>query len=120
MCRDVLHKFSADCTSVKDRLLQAMEKVLQLDDGYFTNQFGDKAETYARFSYYPPCPSPELVFGLKPHSDGSFITVLMVDNDVGGLQVLQDGVWYDVPTRPHTLLVNLGDQMEVLYLCMPD
>jgi hypothetical protein len=38
----------------------------------------------------------------------------MVDNSVGGLQVLRDGVWYDVPTRPHTLLINLGDQIEVM------
>ncbi|CAN6208496.1 unnamed protein product [Urochloa humidicola] len=38
----------------------------------------------------------------------------MVDSSVGGLQVLRDGVWYDVPTRPHTLLINLGDQMEIM------
>lgn len=91
-----------------------MAKLLELDDGYFGDQFGDKADTHARFSYYPPCPRPDLMFGLKPHSDGSFVTLLMVDSGVGGLQVLRDGVWYDVPTRPHTLLINLGDQMEIM------
>jgi isopenicillin N synthase-like dioxygenase len=113
--RDVLHVFTAKCTRLKDRLLPEMAKLLELDDDYFGNQqFGDKADTYARFSYYPPCPRPDLVFGLKPHSDGSFVSLLMVDSSVGGLQVLRDGVWYDVPTRPHTLLINLGDQMEVM------
>ncbi|KAK3128517.1 hypothetical protein QOZ80_6BG0462930 [Eleusine coracana subsp. coracana] len=112
--RDVLHKFAEECTSVRDRLLPEMAKALGLHDDYFSNQFGDKADTYARFNYYPPCPRPDLVFGLKPHSDGTFISVLMVDNNVGGLQVLRDGVWYDVPTRPHTLLINLGDQIEIM------
>ena len=41
------------------------------------------------------------------------MTLLMVDSSVGGLQGLRDGVWYGVPTKPHTLLINLGDQMEV-------
>ncbi|KAG2609795.1 hypothetical protein PVAP13_4KG089200 [Panicum virgatum] len=112
--RGVLQEFTAECTKLKDRLLPEMAKLLELDDDYFGDQFGDKADTHARFSYYPPCPRPDLVFGLKPHSDGSFVTLLMVDSSVGGLQVLRDGVWYDVPTRPRTLLINLGDQMEIM------
>jgi isopenicillin N synthase-like dioxygenase len=86
------------------------------DDDYFINQFGDRADTHARFSYYPPCARPDLVFGLRPHSDGTFLSLLMLDDSVGGLQVFRDGVWYDVRTRPHTLLVNLGDQIEVIHL----
>ncbi|CAN6164902.1 unnamed protein product [Urochloa humidicola] len=112
--RDVLHEFTKECTRLKDCLLPEMAKLLELDDDYFVNQFGGKADTYARFNYYPPCPRPDLAFGLKPHSDASFISLLMVDNSVGGLQVLRDEVWYDVPTRPHTLLINLGDQMEIM------
>ncbi|CAL5037108.1 unnamed protein product [Urochloa decumbens] len=112
--RDVLHEFTKECTRVKDRLLPEMAKLLELDDDYFVNQLGDKADTHARFNYYPPCPRPDLAFGLKPHSDATFISLLMVDNSVGGLQVLRDGVWYDVPARLHTLLINLGDQMEIM------
>ncbi|OQU75949.1 hypothetical protein SORBI_3010G059900 [Sorghum bicolor] len=79
--RDVLHEFTTGCTRVKDCLLPEMAKLLELDDGYFIDQFGGKADAYA---------------------------------SVGGLQVLRDGVWYDVPTRPHTLLINLGDQIEIM------
>ena len=99
---------------VKDGLVQAMARLLGLDDDYIMDQFGEKADTYARFSYYPECPRPELVFGLKPHSDGSVLTVLMVDDTVGGLQILRDGVWFDVPIVPHTLLINIGDQTEIM------
>ena len=114
LCRDVLHDFATKCTRVKDCLLPEMAKLLELDDDYFIDQFGGKADAYARFRYYPPCTKPDLVFGLKPHSDGTFVTLLMVDNSVSKLQVFRDRVWYDVPTRPHTLLINLGDQIEVI------
>ncbi|VAI83280.1 unnamed protein product [Triticum turgidum subsp. durum] len=111
--RNLLHEFTTKCRVVKDGLVRATARLLELDDDYFVDKFGEKADTYARFSYYPECPRPELVFGLKPHSDGSVLTVLMVDDTVGGLQILRDGVWFDVPTVPHTLLINIGDQTEV-------
>ncbi|KAI4998494.1 hypothetical protein ZWY2020_053836 [Hordeum vulgare] len=113
--RDILHKFTKKCGGVKDDLLRAMAKLLQLDDDdYFVDQLGEKAETNVRCSYYPECPRPELVFGLKPHCDGTVLTILMVDDSVGGLQVLRDGVWWDVPIVPHTLLVIIGDQTEIM------
>lgn len=77
-------------------------------------QFSNKAPSFARFNYYPPCPRPDLVFGVKPHSDSGVLTILLMDKDVGGLQVLRDGVWHNVPTSPYRLLINIGDYMEVL------
>ncbi|KAK1603905.1 hypothetical protein QYE76_027578 [Lolium multiflorum] len=113
--RDALHEFTTKCGGVKDGLLRAMAKLLELDDDdYFVDQLGDRASTHARCSYYPECPRPELVFGLKPHCDGTVVTVLMVDDTVGGLQVLRDGVWWDVPVVPHTLLVIIGDQTQIM------
>lgn len=112
--RDLLHEFTMKCRGVKDGLLQAVAKLLELDDDHLINLLGEKADAYARFSYYPKCPRPELVFGLKPHSDGTVLSVLMVDDIVGGLQVLKDGVWFDVPIVPHTLLINIGDQTEII------
>ncbi|KAM0882741.1 hypothetical protein ACQ4PT_032113 [Festuca glaucescens] len=99
---------------VKDSLLRAMAKLLELhNDDYFIDQLGDRASTHARCSYYPECPRPELVFGLKPHCNGTVVTVIMVDDTVGGLQVLRDGVWWDVPVVPHTLMVIIGDQTQM-------
>ncbi|KAM3206672.1 hypothetical protein ACQJBY_062042 [Aegilops geniculata] len=113
--RDVLHQFTKKCGRLKNDLLQAMSKLVGLDDeNYFVDQLGEKALTNARCSYYPECPRPELVFGLKPHSDGTVITVLMVDDNVGGLQVRRDGVWWDVPVIPHTLVILIGDQIEIM------
>uniref|UniRef100_A0ACD6A5X7 Uncharacterized protein n=1 Tax=Avena sativa TaxID=4498 RepID=A0ACD6A5X7_AVESA len=91
-----------------------MANLLDLDDNYFVDQLGEKPLTHARCSYYPECPRPELVFGLKPHTDGTVVTVLMVDDTIGGLQVLRDGVWWDVPVVPHTLVVIIGDQIQIM------
>ena len=51
LCREVLHDFATKCTRVKDCLLPEMAKLLELDDDYFIDQFGGKADAYARFSW---------------------------------------------------------------------
>lgn len=63
--------------------------------------------------YYPPCPQPELTQGLYKHTDRVFITALLQDQ-VGGLQVLHDDRWIDVKPIPNALIVNLGDMMQVI------
>ena len=90
-----------------------MAKTLGLDENYFITHFTKNAPTFARFNYYPPCPKPDLVFGIKPHSDASVLTIVLIDKDVGGLQVLRNGKWHNVPTIPHRMLINLGDFTEV-------
>jgi len=92
-----------------------MAKLLDLHEDCLVNQFTDKALTYARFNYYPPCPRPDLVLGLKPHSDLFALTVVLMEKDVAGLQVLRDGTWYRVPTiSNYNLLINVGVAMEVM------
>lgn len=66
-------------------------------------------------SYYPPCPQPELTLGLQSHSDMGAVTLLIQD-DVGGLQVFKNGEWITVQPLSHGVLVILGDQTEVLHL----
>ena len=90
-----------------------MAKTLGLDENYFITNFTEKAPTFARLNYYPLCPKPDLFFGVKPHSDAGVLSILLIDKDVGGLQVLRDGKWHNVPTIPHRLLINLGDFIEV-------
>lgn len=61
--------------------------------------------------YYPPCPQPELTLGASKHADNSFITVLLQDH-IGGLQVLHHNHWIDIPYQPGALVVNIGDLLQ--------
>lgn len=99
-------------------VLANMAKLVGLHERYFVDKLDEDAVTYARLNYYPHCPEPDRVFGLKPHSDASVITVVLVDDTVSGLQVQDDGgVWYDVPIVPNALLINVGDVVEVMRFC---
>lgn len=69
--------------------------------------------------YYPTCPEPELTMGATRHSDPGFLTVLLQDH-IGGLQVLWQNEWIDVPPIPGALIVNIGDMLQVSPLfCSP-
>ncbi|KAL6898051.1 hypothetical protein ACP4OV_006647 [Aristida adscensionis] len=113
--RDLLHEYTLKCKGVKDGILGAIAKLLGLDEDCLINEVGDKGATYARFNFYPACPRPDLVLGMTPHSDVRVLTLLLMEKDVGGLQVLRDGTWYNVPpVRDHALLINMGVLMEIM------
>ncbi|PHU21697.1 1-aminocyclopropane-1-carboxylate oxidase -like protein [Capsicum chinense] len=64
------------------------------------------------FSMAPNPPSPEeLPKPCSKHSDAHFITVLLQDL-IGGLQVLHQNQWIDIPPVPGSLVVNIGDLMQ--------
>ncbi|XP_057420668.1 jasmonate-induced oxygenase 4-like [Lotus japonicus] len=109
-----LVEFSTKVKSMMDHLLRTMARSLNLEEGSFLSQFGEQSSLVARFNFYPPCSRPDLVLGVKPHTDRSGITVLLQDREVEGLQVLVDDKWVNVPTIPDALVVNLGDQMQIM------
>lgn len=65
-------------------------------------------------TFIHPVQRPDKVLGLKPHSDRSWITVFLQDELVEGLQFVKDEKWITVPVIPRVLVVNLGDQMQIM------
>ena len=55
---------------------------------------------------------PTADLGVHHHTDAGALTVLMQD-DVGGLQVSRDGYWHDVTSTPGAMVINTGDMMQV-------
>ncbi|WVZ82790.1 hypothetical protein U9M48_030015 [Paspalum notatum var. saurae] len=115
----VLREYTARCRGIAGVVLASLARLLGLHERRFAGMMDEGlAMTHARFNYYPRCPQPDRVFGLKPHSDASVITVVLIDDAVAGLQVQKPnddgGVWYDVPIVPNALLVNVGDAIEIM------
>lgn len=63
---------------------------------------------------YPSCPVPLEVFGLMPHTDSDFLTILL-QYQVGGLQLVRDGKWIAVKPNSEALVINIGDLFQVQY-----
>jgi len=111
----LLHEYTLRSEPVARQMLRAMARALGFEEFFAGRRVGEKVASYAGFTYYPPCPRPELVHGLKPHTDNSVITTLLLDPDVGGLQVLRGGRWVGVPVLGRgELLVVVGDEMEIM------
>ncbi|KAK4267580.1 hypothetical protein QN277_024341 [Acacia crassicarpa] len=110
--RGVLEEYSRKTMEMTEVVSKGMARSLNLEENCFTNQIGEGPTLQARFNYYSTCERPDLVLGLKPHSDSTAFTILLQDHE--GLQIHKDGKWFTVPTIPHALLVLLGDQMEIM------
>ncbi|XP_042058481.1 1-aminocyclopropane-1-carboxylate oxidase homolog 1-like [Salvia splendens] len=64
--------------------------------------------------YYPACPEPELAIGLMKHSDSGFLTILLQNQLVSGLQVLYEGRWIDIQPVQGALVINIGDLLQLV------
>ncbi|KAM1195234.1 hypothetical protein ACFX13_022271 [Malus domestica] len=106
--------YSTEVRKLCQNLLKYIAMSLGLNGDVFENMFGEAVQAL-RMNYYPPCPRPDLVLGLSPHSDGSALTVLQQGkgNSVG-LQILKDDRWVPVKPIPNALVINIGDTIEVL------
>ncbi|CAN1340685.1 1-aminocyclopropane-1-carboxylate oxidase 1 [Linum perenne] len=95
----------------------AMSENLGLDESFIKDSFSGKQgpAVGTKVAKYPQCPEPELVRGLREHTDAGGIILLLQDNQVPGLEFLKDGKWVQIPpSRNNTIFVNIGDQVEVL------
>ncbi|CAN0842409.1 1-aminocyclopropane-1-carboxylate oxidase homolog 4 [Linum grandiflorum] len=61
--------------------------------------------------YYPYCPQPDLTVGIASHTDPGALTLLLQDQ-VGGLQVKSGEKWVDVDPVRGALVVNIGDLLQ--------
>lgn len=93
-------------------ILEQMAKALDIRANEMKEFFEGIRQTM-RMNYYPPCPQPEQVIGLTPHSDATGLTILLQVNEVEGLQIRKDGKWVPVKPLPNAFVVNIGDILEV-------
>ncbi|XP_068644382.1 gibberellin 2-beta-dioxygenase 8-like [Aristolochia californica] len=105
--RPTIEEFAEAVSNVAQRLAKILAEGAGDKSSYFEDNCSRKT-CYLRLNRYPPCPISREVFGLMPHTDSDFITVLYQDQ-VGGLQLLRDGRWITVKPIQDALIVNIGD-----------
>ncbi|PON40958.1 Oxoglutarate/iron-dependent dioxygenase [Trema orientale] len=106
VCRDILIEYSTQVMKVGTLLFELISEALGLNPNHL-NDIGCAEGLVLLGHYYPPCPQPELTMGTTKHTDTDFLTVLLQDDHIGGLQVLNDNKWIDVSPQPGALVVNL-------------
>lgn len=104
---------------------EAMAKLARLLAGVLTENLGNRKEViedicdestcFLRLNRYPACPISPEIFGLVPHTDSDFLTILYQDQ-VGGLQLMKDSKWVAVKPNQDALIVNIGDLFQVKIL----
>jgi len=72
----------------------------------------DESTCFLRLNRYPTCPISPEIFGLVPHTDSDFLTILCQDQ-VGGLQLMKDSQWVAAKPNKDALVVNIGDLFQV-------
>lgn len=106
--RDTVMAYCDSLEGLVQRLVPSYARALGLPAQYFDAPFGE-GQYKLRMTHYPNQEAPgDDEFGIAPHTDTSFLTVL-APNDIPGLSIrTQSGKWIDAPSIPNAFVVNGG------------
>ncbi|KAK9068173.1 hypothetical protein SSX86_012284 [Deinandra increscens subsp. villosa] len=112
VCRDIQIEYSNYVMKLGGLLFRLVSEALGLEPNYLGDLDCDKGMAFVGHCY-PPCPQPDLTMGVTKHTDGGFLTVLLQD-EIGGLQIVHQNQWIDVPPTHGALVINIGDLLQMI------
>jgi len=101
-------------TALGHRLMEGIALSLDLPSDYFASRYTADPLILFRLFNYPSRPVPtgtDARWGVGEHSDYGLLTILLQD-DVGGLQVKTPGGWIDAPPVDGSFVCNIGDMLD--------
>lgn len=108
--RETVLAYTDAVDALSRRLLPAIALALDLPAYTFDDAFAESQFSF-RLSHYPPIQRQPDQYGIAPHTDANFMT-LLAQSAVPGLQIqLASGEWQDVPYVPDSFVVNTGDML---------
>jgi isopenicillin N synthase-like dioxygenase len=110
--RPIVLRWQTAATGVLTQLLRALSLALGLDAEALTPLIALDPHYLVKLIRYPGRDVADSDQGVGAHKDSGLLTLLLQDAQ-GGLQVEVDGAWVDVPPRPGTLVVNIGELLEL-------
>ncbi len=121
--RTTMAEYFEAMSALAPEVVAMIHRALGLSGDPVAGGVGDRGSSTVRLNHYPVgdpvAPSDRIGLAdlgdnaLGDHTDPGVITLLLQD-DTGGLQTAtRSSEWIDVPPRPGTIVVNLGDIMQV-------
>jgi len=110
--RETLTSWQARATDVAIRLLRAFALSLDQPEDAFDPIFQGMPNHRMKIVRYPGREATGDDQGVGAHKDGGFLTLLLQDQNKG-LQVEYDHQWVDVEPIAETLVVNIGELLEL-------
>jgi isopenicillin N synthase-like dioxygenase len=108
--RETVLEYMVALTQLCHRLMAGLALSLGLEESYFADHYTADPLTLFRIFNYPPPREPTL-WGVGEHTDYGLLTVLLQD-DVGGLEVRSRSGWVPAPPLPGSLVCNIGDMLD--------
>lgn len=108
--RETTLQYMRALESVCQRMLPVYARAFDLPGDFFAPAFADPQVTL-RMSHYPPPETGDAdQFGVAPHTDSSFLTML-AHSGLPGLEIRINGEWLPAPVVPGAFIVNSGDML---------
>ncbi|KAI4354688.1 hypothetical protein L6164_003535 [Bauhinia variegata] len=110
--REKMGKYSKAIQELQKQLMGIIFESLGLNPNFLQEEIEKGQQTLA-VNCYPACPEPGQTLGIPPHSDFASVTILLQTRS--GLEIKDhNNNWVPVPCVDGALIVQIGDQLEVL------